>query len=96
MIMPAKTFHGPFYQKLLDEYNITKEIPCKRIGTILSPYGPDVIEECITYFIGRKYAEWTSDEKTAFKLTANGKAAYMLWDAQPPFDKNGIPKGDFM
>lgn len=94
--MPAVTHHGPVYQQLLNEKDITKKIHCKEINTLLHSWSPEVINECITYFIGLEYAKWISNEKTTFQLTAKGKAAYLKWEAQPLFDKDQNPKPDFM
>lgn len=94
--MPAMTHHGPVYQQLLNEKDITKKIQCTEINTLLHSWSPEVINECITYFIGRNYAKWTSDEKTVFKLTAEGKAAYRIWFEKPDPGPDGKPKGDFM
>ncbi len=95
--MPEKkTFHGPVYQQLLSANDIIEEKKRKKIDTLLHTWDPVVKEECITYFIGRKYAAWTSDKKIAFKLTADGKAAYVAWSAGPDPGKDGKPKSDFM
>ena len=94
--MPAVTHHGPVYQQLLNEKDITKKIQCQETDTLLHPWSPEEIKECITYFIGQEYAKWISDENTTFKLTAKGKAAYLKWEAQPLFDKDHYPKPDFM
>lgn len=96
MIMPNITHHGPVYQQLLTEKDITKEIQCRELDTLLHLWGPDVITECITYFIGKKYAHWISNEKTAFKLTADGKSAYLIWEALPTIGNDHKPKSDFM
>ena len=92
------TYHGPVFQIVCRDIADGMsgiEVTCEKYRNLVS-YNKHVKRECINYFIGRGYAEYTSDQKTSFNLTANGIAAYDNWFRIPQPKPGEPPKPDFM